>query len=340
MGQWWFLCKYWAVPQGVPRCAQPLRGGEVLRRPAVSSRASVVCNSFGGRPSDWAAISSRDGLVSSNGSFARAASFVGHLIEWGLLSNDLVRQHLIKPLTNHYYYDTGSDPEIIRANVIYQLFIAAGNTLLQGLLKAEDVQVCFEMLDAQASAKKISGFDAAKLKELREIHAAWMQRKQGEEQGNVRDTEGLQAEGQDAMAAEVPAEVETPVAFVPQDLPAAMIGIEIPSSILQDIVSPSVLHAMESPFETSISFPAATVSSPTFSISTISDLAPTDLGEEIEHSQELTTTHHDTFYFEDGNVEGHRFVFLPETPGHPFSAWTPSCSNSGRTTSDRYLGQC
>ncbi|KAF9644371.1 hypothetical protein BDM02DRAFT_3190670, partial [Thelephora ganbajun] len=211
-----------------------------------------ICNSFGGRSSESRELG--DSLVSIHGgtNLTRVASFVGYLIEWGLLSNELVRQHLTKPLTNHYYYSAGSDSEIVRANAVYQLLIAAGNTLLQGLLEAEDVRVCFEMLDAQTSAGKISGFDAAKLKELREIHAAWMQRKEEEEQGNVRDTEGLQAEGQGATAAEVSAEVETPVAFVPQDLPAAMAGIDIPSSILQDIVSPSALHAVESPPETFI----------------------------------------------------------------------------------------
>ncbi|KAF9644393.1 hypothetical protein BDM02DRAFT_3263577 [Thelephora ganbajun] len=144
----------------------------------------------------WNRTNWGDSLVSIHGgeSFIHAASSVGHLIEWGLL-------------------------KIVRANAIYQLFIAAGNTLLQGLLEAEDVRVCFGMLDAQALTKKISGFDAAKLKELREIHAAWMQRKQEEEQGNVRDIEGLQAEGRDAVATEV----ETPIAFVSQYLPAAMI---------------------------------------------------------------------------------------------------------------------
>ncbi|KAF9646044.1 hypothetical protein BDM02DRAFT_319686 [Thelephora ganbajun] len=249
---------------------------------------------------DW---KDRKYLMGGGRGFIRVASLVGYLIEWGLLSHDLVRQHLVKPLTNHYYHNTGSDSEIVRTNAIYQLFIAVGNTLVQGLLEAEDVRVCFEMLDAQASAKKISGFDAAKLKELREIHAAWIQREQEEEQRNVGDTEGPQVEGQDAMAAEVSAEVETPVAFAPQDLPAAMIGIDIPPSILQDIVSPSALHAVESSPETFIDFPAATVSSPTFSISTVSDLTPTELGEEIEHSEELTPTCHDMFYFEDGNVE-------------------------------------
>jgi len=65
------------------------------------------------------------------------------------------------------------------------------------------------------------------------------------------------------MSAEVPAEVKTPVDFVPQN------------------------------------FPAGTISSPTLSISTVSDLTPTELGEGVEQ----TTARHDTFYFEDGNVE-------------------------------------
>ena len=37
------------------------------------------------------------------------------------------------------------------------------------------------------------------------------------------------------MASEVPVEVETPVAFVPQDLPAA-IDVDVPSSILHNVV--------------------------------------------------------------------------------------------------------
>ena len=52
-----------------------------------------------------------------------------------------------------------------------------------------------------------------------------------------------------------------------------------------------------------MNIPATALSSPTLSISTISDLAPTELGEETDPSEEQTTTRHDTFYFEDGNVE-------------------------------------
>jgi hypothetical protein len=105
------------------------------------------------------------------------------------------------------------------------------------------------------------------------------------------------------MPAEVSAEVETPVAFVPQDLPAATIGVEIPSSILNDIESPSFLHHIDFSPETFVNVPASTVSSPSLSVSTISDLTPTELDEEINHSEEHTATRHDTFYFEDGNVE-------------------------------------
>ena len=147
--------------------------------------------------------------------------------------------------------------------------------------------------------------------ELREIHTAWLQRKDEdededeEEQRDSRKTQECQVGGdEETMAAELPAEAETPVAFATKDLPA---DIRLPSSILQDIKFPSVLHDVESSSETFVDIPAGTISSPTLSISTISDLTPTELGEEIEHKEEeeeeQTTTHHDTFYFEDGNVE-------------------------------------
>ena len=84
------------------------------------------------------------------------------------------------------------------------------------------------------------------------------------------------------MTAEVPAEVETPVAFVPQDLPTT---------------------GIDTPFEPFFDIPTTAGSSPTLTISTVSDLTPTELGEDIEHSEEQTTTRHDTLYFEDGNVE-------------------------------------
>ena len=140
--------------------------------------------------------------------------------------------------------------------------------------------------------------------ELREIHDDWLQRKDEEEQRNATKTDECKEE-EEAVNAEVPAEVETPVAFVAQDFPVVDIDVIIPSSILQDIRPPSALHGVqsESSSETFVDVPAGTISSPTLSISTISDLTPTEFGEEIGNSEEQGTARHDTFYFEDGNVE-------------------------------------
>ena len=112
-------------------------------------------------------------------------------------------------------------------------------------------------------------------------------------------------EQRNATAAEVPAgEVDTPVAFVPEILPAATTDTDIPSPISRGIVPPPILQDVEYPTETFFDIPATAVSSPTLSISTVSDLTPTELGEEIEDiGGEWMTTHHETFYFEDGNVE-------------------------------------
>jgi len=103
--------------------------------------------------------------VSPDGSygFIHAASFVGHLIDCGLLGHDLVRQNLVKPLISHHYYNDNGPGKAVRANAIYRLFIAAGNTLLQGVLEPEDVQVCFETVDSQITLERIQGLDAARL---------------------------------------------------------------------------------------------------------------------------------------------------------------------------------
>jgi len=95
--------------------------------------------------------------------FIRAASFVGHLIESGLLGHDLVRRHLVKPLIAHHYTDDNGPGKAVRANAIYQLLIAAGNTLLQGVLEPGDVQVCFKTLDGQTAIGGIAGLDVARL---------------------------------------------------------------------------------------------------------------------------------------------------------------------------------
>jgi len=96
--------------------------------------------------------------------FVRAASFVGYLIEWGLLSPDLVRRHLVKPLIAHHYRDGDDAQRSVRAMAIYQLFATARGSLLQGLLELEDVQACFKILDTtKITLDGIAGPDAAKL---------------------------------------------------------------------------------------------------------------------------------------------------------------------------------
>ena len=83
--------------------------------------------------------------------FICAASFVGQLIETGLLSHDLVRRHLIKPLITYNDYNGDGDYDIYRPCVIYLLFFVAGNTLLQGLIEPDDVQLSFKILKEQPS---------------------------------------------------------------------------------------------------------------------------------------------------------------------------------------------
>jgi hypothetical protein len=250
--------------------------------------------------------------------FPRAASFVGHLIECGLLDHDIVRRHLIKPLTAHHDYNNS------RAEAIYNLFVVAGNTLLQGLLEPGDVQVCFETLGTYCGGT--GGPEAAKLnvrcdsrlnplhydptcgQELREIHTTWLQRREEEQRGGV-----VVPEEANGVTAEVPGEIETPIAFVPQELPTAAIDIDAPHLTSQTIVPPSILQAIELPSilrdtdsfpEAYVEVPTGTPSSPTLSISTISDLTPSELDEDLgEGGGERTFARHETFYLENGDVE-------------------------------------
>jgi len=125
----------------------------------------------------WFAIASTDNFpgagwdggsipIGGGEGFIRAASFVGHLIERGLLSNELVRRHLVKPLTNHYFEESKYDPPThYRTRAIHQLFIVAGNTLLQGLLEPGDVQTCFEILDIRIWFKQGIGYQPLPLPE-------------------------------------------------------------------------------------------------------------------------------------------------------------------------------
>ena len=96
--------------------------------------------------------------------FIEAASFVGHLIECGLLDRELVRLHLIKPLTTHHYPSPETPSETVRDNAIRRLFVVAGSTLVQGLLEPEDIRVCFEILETQLSRPGgMEGLSTAKL---------------------------------------------------------------------------------------------------------------------------------------------------------------------------------
>ena len=72
-------------------------------------------------------------VVGGGHGFISATSFVGYLIEWGLLSDELVRRHLVKPLIAHRNEDREDVQRSVRAMAIYQLFAAARNSLLQGL---------------------------------------------------------------------------------------------------------------------------------------------------------------------------------------------------------------
>jgi len=97
--------------------------------------------------------------------------------------------------------------------------------------------------------------------------------------------------------------VETPIAFAPHDLPVA-IDLGIPPSVLHAIRRPSVLRDAEPPSEEPYNGRITVASSPTLSISTISDLTPTEFDDGTRGGNgQCMTTYHETFYFEDGNVE-------------------------------------
>ena len=137
--------------------------------------------------------------------------------------------------------------------------------------------------------------------EFHKFHATWLQRR---DEGGRNNEEGVGGpEGGGEAAAEIPADVETPVALPPQDLPA-VVHIGIPSPILQAIEPSSVSVDPEFPPDPFVDGQITTVSSPTLSISTVSDLAPTEFDEDVgESGSEQIPTRHETFYLEDANVE-------------------------------------
>ena len=135
----------------------------------------------------------------------------------------------------------------------------------------------------------------------------------------VREPEG-EGEG-NVVAAEAPADIETPTAFTSQDLPIP-IDDGIARSVLHIIDYPSVLRDVEPPSDASTNGPTTTASSPTLSISTISDLTSTELDDDTGEGDGGITTRHETFYLEDGNVEvvcGHT-MFRIHSPIVSFSS--------------------
>ena len=259
---------------------------------------------------------------------------VGHLVERGLFNRELVRRHLVKPLITHRYVDgVKVHQKSFRAETIYHL-LSTAHTLLQGLLEPVDIEICFKMLESEIPPGRVPGLDAGKLmvrcatrsdfspssdlfgQKLREVHTKWLE---GREVAVVQEPVGGD---EDPIAAEAPAEVETPIAFAPRVLPVA-IDISIPPSILHAIQYPSVFCDAEPPSEASFNDRITVPPSPTLSISTISDLTPTEFDDDTrEGDGERMTTTHETFYLEDGNVEvvcGHT-VFRIHSPIVSFSS--------------------
>jgi len=135
-----------------------------------------------------------------------------------------------------------------------------------------------------------------------------LQRRVEEEQRNPTVVEVVVEEAaeeqRNLIVAEVPVEeVETPVAPPAQDLPPTHIGVDSPSFAFQELESLSLFQGVGFHPDTVTDIRASTVSSPTLSISTVSDWTPTELGEIEEDDGKRIPTRHETFYLEDGNVE-------------------------------------
>ena len=157
--------------------------------------------------------------------------------------------------------------------------------------------------------------------EFRKLHAAWLkQQEEEQETAAVIQTPGGGDEG--TVDAEVPAEAVTPTTSVPRDLPTRT-NIGIPSSLLRGIGYPPVLRDLGRSSAASTTGRITAASSPTLSISTISDLTPSESDDEIgEGDGERIHTPHETFYLEDGNVEvvcGHT-IFRIHSPIVSFSS--------------------
>ena len=150
--------------------------------------------------------------------------------------------------------------------------------------------------------------------ELREIHSTWLEQSRKEKEWDGAETEEHKGEEEgDAVVVKISTEVGTLITF---NTPTTIYG------------SPSVSCGVESSLDAFTDIQTHTVSSPTLSISTVSDLAQTELGDGIEEGgddgggSKRILTRHDTFYLEDGNVEivcGHT-IFRIHSPIVSFSS--------------------
>jgi len=104
------------------------------------------------------------------------------------------------------------------------------------------------------------------------------------------------------VTTEIPGMVRTPVAFTPRDI-STTVNIATPFPTLRGTKYSSVPHDVKPSFGAYTNDGVAMVSSPTLSISTVSDLTPTELGEIEEGNSKRIAIRHETFYLEDGNVE-------------------------------------
>lgn len=126
----------------------PVNVGQFLREFRDAPRRSEQAKSFVvqlcRRILRWFAVAQaqdtsriRTPLLRNDPGFLRAASLVGHLIEQGLLSHELVRRHLVKPLINHdySYHDNLNSRNAAesRTLAIDRLF-TAGNSLLRDIV--------------------------------------------------------------------------------------------------------------------------------------------------------------------------------------------------------------
>lgn len=149
----------WRINSSNPNVVQFLK--EFRDAPHRSEQARVFVDELCRYVLRWFAITATelihnysDSIASCGGDgFKRAASFVGQLVKNDLLSHDLARRHLIKPLITHND-DNDGDGDNDRVNAIYELFAAAGSTLLQGLIEPKDVQLSFQIMDKSSHLDK------------------------------------------------------------------------------------------------------------------------------------------------------------------------------------------